>query len=265
MSHRTTFLVLLSALWTAARADATQGTDLDPAVAWAGYLDTASTLEPGYTFPHSECFRRAALAHGLPLTLLLAVARGESDFDPGAKSRANAHGVMQIQWPETARHLGIHRLSQLYEPCVNIDAGARYLGELLARYDGDLHLALAAYNYGPGRITPGTASVPPGARWYSGYIYRHLSFVLGNGSAGQIAPTLYSDVGRSLLLSFGEPYRAEAFVAFVEQSLPTDSPDVQIDWFRTAVGQFDVVFTYPDKESFDNGARLLRRAGFAVE
>ena len=265
MSCRSAFLSVLVALWTSSPVTATPGSDEDPAESWARYSRSASTLEPGYTFPHSDCFRRAALAYRLPLTLLLAVARGESDFKPDAKSRANAHGVMQIQWPETAHHLGIHQLSQLYDPCVNIDAGARYLKELLARYDGDLHLALAAYNYGPGRIAPGSATIPSGARWYSSYIFRHLTFVLGDGGAGEIAPTLYSEFGRSLLLRFGEPYRAEAFVAFVEQGLPEDGPDVQIDWFRTGVGQFEVVFTYADKESFENGARLLRRAGFAVE
>ena len=263
MNHRV--WVALFLLMPATAAPAIHNSDEDPSGAWAHYLQSASAEEPGYTFPHADCFRRAANAYALPLTLLLAVARGESDFDPAAKSRANAHGVMQIQWPETARHLGILRLSELYEPCVNIDAGARYLSELLTRYDGNLHLALAAYNYGPGRIAPGAASIPSGAMWYSAYIYRHLAFVLGNGGAAALGQTLYSAFGRSLLLSFGEPYRAEAFVAYVEQNLPGEGPRPQIDWFRTGVGQFDVVFTYPDKEAFEDGARLLNRAGFAVD
>lgn len=246
-------------------AVAPAGTEADPGMAWERYMSSASTLQPGYAFPHADCFQRAALSHGVPLTLLLAVARGESDFDPDAKSRANAHGVMQIQWPETARHLGILRLSQLYEPCTNIDAGARYLVELLARYDGNLHLALAAYNYGPGRIAPGATNIPSGARWYSAYIYRHLGFVLGEGLADPLVSTLYSAIGRSLLVSFGEPYRAEAFVAYLEQSLPGEESSPQIDWFRTGVGRFDVVFTYADKDAFEHGARLLRRAGFRVD
>ncbi len=264
MTPRAGLALILLVLAFTAPAVATQGNDEDPAMAWAHYLQSATMQEPGYTFPHADCFRRAANAYKLPVTLLLAVARGESDFDPAAKSRANAHGVMQIQWPETARHLGIQRLSELYEPCVNIDAGARYLAELLTRYSGDLHLALAAYNYGPGRIVPGAASIPSGARWYSAYIYRHLAFVLGNGGAGSIVPTLYSAFGRSLLLRFGEPYRAEAFVTYIEQSLPGKGRSLQIDWFRTGVGQFDVVFTYPDKDAFEDGARLLSGAGFAV-
>ena len=262
MNYRVWLALFL--LVPATAAPAVPGSDEDPSGAWAHYLQSSSAEEPGYTFPHADCFRRAANAYALPLTLLLAVARGESDFDATAKSRANAHGVMQIQWPGTAHHLGIQRLSELYEPCVNIDAGARYLAELLSRYDGDLHLALAAYNYGPGRIAPGAASIPSGAMWYSSYIYRHLAFVLGNGT-GDIGPTLYSAFGRSLLLSFGEPYRAEAFVAYVEQNLSGEGPRPQIDWFRTGVGQFDVVFSYPDKDAFEAGARLLKRAGFAVD
>ena len=104
--------------------------DLDNA--WRDYSRTKTHIEPAYRFPFSSCFSTAALQYNLPETLLLAVARGESDFEATARSRANAHGVMQILWPDTAKHLGIHRLSELYDPCTNIDAGARYLRELLA-------------------------------------------------------------------------------------------------------------------------------------
>ena len=95
---------------------------------------------------------------------------------------------MQILWPDTARHLGIYRLSQLYDPCTNIDAGARYLKELLGNYDDNLHLALAAYNYGPSRIAKDGFNIPSGAEWYSGYIYRHLNYVLGDGSKQNTVP-----------------------------------------------------------------------------
>ena len=92
---------------------------------WENYTRHLSANEPAYRFPHATCFKASALQYGLPETLLLAVARGESDFEPTARSRANAHGVMQILWPGTARHLGINRLSDLYDPCTNIDAGSR--------------------------------------------------------------------------------------------------------------------------------------------
>ena len=232
----------------------------NPAISWQRYLDKDTSIEPDFRFPHAQCFRQAARSRQVPETLLLAVARGESDFDATARSRANAHGVMQIQWPETARHLGINRLSDLYDPCTNIDAGARYLKELLARYEGDLHLTLAAYNYGPGRIKPGAVDIPSGARWYSAYIYRHLGYVLGDRDNSSSVPSLYSDIGRTVLLSFGEPYRAQAFVDGLEKG----APGLALDWFRRGVGEFEVVLSYADKDEFASSATQLTRAGFPL-
>ena len=250
-----TFLLLF-----AAAASRAMETDLDGA--WRDYANERAHLDPAYRFPHASCFGSAALQHGLPETLLLAVARGESDFEATARSRANAHGVMQILWPGTAKHLGIHRLSELYDPCTNIDAGARYLKELLGTYDGNVHLALAAYNYGPGRIPQDGVRIPSGAEWYSGYIYRHLNYVLGNGKSGKPVPdTLYSDIGQSTLLTFGEPYRAEAFIARLEEK----APGLTLDWFRRGTGEFEVVMTYADREEFDTSARKLRNAGFRID
>ena len=230
--------------------------------AWKQYVASQTSVEPAYRFPHSTCFSVAALEYGIPETLLLAVARGESDFEPTARSKANAHGVMQILWPGTARHLGIYRLSQLYDPCTNIDAGARYLREMLDRYDGNVHLALAAYNYGPQRIATDGSDIPSGATWYSGYIHRHLKYVLGTGTpvaAG--GDSLYSDIGQSTLVTFGEPYRAQAFI----DRLEAKAPELALDWFRRGTGEFEVVLTYADREAFDNSTRLLQRAGFRFD
>ncbi len=121
-------------------------------------------------YPHMHCFQEAARQHNLPLPLLLAVAKGESNFNPKAVSHKNAVGVMQILWPETAKHLNIHSKAQLYDPCTNIQAGAKYLAELLQRYKGNLYRTLAAYNYGPGRIDQ-RAKIPAGAKGYVNYIY----------------------------------------------------------------------------------------------
>lgn len=237
-----------------------EDTDFD--TAWRSYANSQTHLQPAYRFPHATCFGAAALQYDLPLTLLLAVARGESDFEETARSRANAHGVMQILWPGTAKHLGINRLSELYDPCINIDAGARYLKELLAQYNGNLHLALAAYNYGPRRIPVSGDNIPSGANWYSGYIYRHLNYVLDGGSGVKpVGDALYSDLGQSTLLTFGEPYRAAAFIAKLEKQ----APDLALDWFRRGTGEFEVVMTYVDREEFDRSAALLRRAGFRLD
>lgn len=234
---------------------------LDPDMAWKNYLRNETDIKPSYQFPHANCFRAAATTYGLPESLLLAVARGESDFNETARSKANAHGIMQIQWPGTAQHLGIYRLTDLYEPCINIDAGARYLKELITRYDGNIHLALAAYNYGPGRIAASGANIPQGARWYSAYIFRHLGYVLGDRSSRtRVSDALYSELGRTTLVSFGEPYRAAAFVSALEQS----APELQLDWFRKGVGKFVVVLTYGNKEEYKAGALRLANAGFPL-
>jgi len=249
------FIVTALAAFTAGAA---ASGDVDPAAAWEHYANQGFVAEPQVRFPHETCFRVAALEHDLPYTLLLAVARGESDFDEMARSKANAHGVMQILWPVTARHLGIYRLSELYEPCTNIDAGARYLKEMIKRYDGDIHLALAAYNYGPERISGDGADIPSGASWYSSYILRHLDFVLGSSRGSEPGTDhLYSEFGRSTLLSFGEPYRAAAFVAGLEQR----SPGLRLDWFRKGIGEFTVVLIYADRDEFERSAGLLRHAG----
>ena len=255
-------LLVLSVLAASASASTQLPDDANPENDWADYMAHRTALSPGLTFPHARCFRMAAIAHDVPETLLLAVARGESDFEATARSRANAHGVMQIQWPETARHLGLYRLSELYDPCTNIDAGTRYLKELMARYNNDLHLTLAAYNYGPGRIPPGATSIPSGARWYSAYIYRHLGYVLrqASDSPGDASPSLYSDVGSTVLVSFGEPYRAAAFVARFERQ----APEVHLDWFRKATGRFDVELRYADQAEFSEAARQLTLAGFPL-
>lgn len=250
-------LIILGMLAFNAKADAMDFDD-----AWRNYAGKQTQLEPAYRFPHASCFSAAALQYDLPETLLLAVARGESDFEATARSRANAHGVMQILWPDTAKHLGIYRLSSLYDPCTNIDAGARYLKELLARYKGNMHLALAAYNYGPRRIPVDGGTIPTGANWYSGYIFRHLNYVLGDANpAKPVGDALYSDFGQSTLVTFGEPYRAAAFVASMEQQ----APDLNLDWFRRGTGEFEVVMTYADRQEFDTSAGLLRKAGFRVD
>lgn len=123
-------------------------------------------------YPYQSCFEIASRMHDVPVDLLLAVAATESAWDPDARSHANAHGIMQIQWPGTARHLGVTRVAELYNPCLNIELGTRYLRELLDASDGDVQRALAAYNYGPGRISR-APELPAGAVAYADKVAGH--------------------------------------------------------------------------------------------
>ena len=98
----------------------------------------------------------AARKHGVSFSLIKAVIKAESDFDPDAVSRSGACGLMQIM-PETAKFLGI---ADPFDPRENIFAGARYLKKLLKQFQGSLPLTLAAYNAGPKKVEA-LKAVPP--------------------------------------------------------------------------------------------------------
>jgi soluble lytic murein transglycosylase-like protein len=98
----------------------------------------------GIPKPYAGAFRRASRETGLPLSLLAAVAWEESRMDPRALSGAGARGLLQVM-PRTARALAIGS----DDSNANILVGARYLDQLLNRFDGNVELALAAYNAGP--------------------------------------------------------------------------------------------------------------------
>lgn len=230
---------------------------------WHQYLKNDAAKFPTISYPYDHCFRSAAQKYDLPLSLLLAVARGESNFNPRAKSDRNCHGLMQIQWPGTAKHLDVYRLNALYEPCTNIRAGARYLRELLDRYNDNLHLALAAYNYGPGRIKnrAGAGHIPRGAKWYSGYIYHHLKYILHGATASGIdasgRPKKYSRQKRLALITFNQPYRAKAYFQYLQKR----APSLNLDWYRINPGRYQVVMLYSDNQSLETGRKKLRNLG----
>jgi len=124
-----------------------------PSVPQGPVPEAAQAIRPELSV--AELADAAADKYGLPRKLVRSVIAAESAFQPNARSPKGAIGPMQLM-PETAKDLGVDP----HDPAQNVDAGTRYLRDLLQRYDYDLWHALAAYNAGPGAVDK-YRGVPP--------------------------------------------------------------------------------------------------------
>lgn len=203
------------------------------------------------SYPYQSCFNIAARMHDVDVDLLLAVAAVESAMNADARSNKNAHGIMQIQWPGTARHLGVKRLSELYNPCLNIELGARYLRELIDGSGGDVQRALAAYNYGPGRIAR-SPQLPEGAIGYASKVASQRSRILAATGVELQKLTTGTQV------SFNSKTRAQRFAGSLNKRISGASFITN----RDTQGNYQVLMNISDGGLSATDVALLQTVGW---
>ena len=183
----------------------------------------------------SQIFQQASNTYGVDVEFLKAVAKAESNFNPNAKSSAGAMGVMQLM-PASAETLGVKDPYNAYE---NIMGGAKMLSGLLAKYNGDKSLALAAYNAGSGNVAK-YGGIPPFAETQN-----YVQKVLGYYNEGVTIPadkdntstslTDYSALASSLEASLSEFSNHESYDLFLKElqnEMNVESGDVSTAYER---------------------------------
>ena len=137
----------------------------------AGKVNTYEQLLQAYVAYTDAIFDEAANTYGVSSTLLKSIARAESNFNTSAVSSAGAVGIMQLM-PATAASLGV---TDSYDAYQNIMGGANLISQLLARYNGDTSLALAAYNAGSANVDK-YGGIPPFSETQN-YVQKVLSYM----------------------------------------------------------------------------------------
>ena len=153
----------------------------------------AGVLPPGATSPYEAIFRQAAERYKVDVALLQAMARQESNFNAAAvgivtKSGEQAKGIMQLM-PGTAKEL---RVTDVFDPLQSIMGGAKYMAQMLARYGGNVQEALAAYNAGMGKVTPGMGI--PNIAETQDYVAKVLAFQKEYAAGAKAKPGGMGDI-----------------------------------------------------------------------
>lgn len=120
---------------------------------------------------YSTLIETASRTHGVDANLVHAVITAESGYNARALSRAGAQGLMQLM-PDTARRYGVQNS---WDPADNINGGVKYLRDLIRMFEGNLELAVAAYNAGENAVIRHGRKIPPYAETVH-YVPKVLAF-----------------------------------------------------------------------------------------
>ena len=230
---------------------------------------------PKRALQYEAIFDEASRTYGVSKSLLLAVAKQESNFDPNSVSHAGAQGIMQLM-PGTAKTLGV---KNAFDPYENIMGGAKLLRDNIRSF-GSVPLALAAYNAGPGAVKK-YGGVPPyketqdyvkkimadlGNKSYSTSNYRYKGLGENNAygsalgseinGAGLSGDSISSD-NSSLLSLLGSSGNNSLLLSGMLQSLLTGAL-LKGKQKEGAAGDGDDTAVTLDKQSFQSLVSLLQ-------
>ena len=194
-------------------------------------------------------FQKAADTYDVPVELLKAVGKAESNFNPDAVSHCGAMGIMQLM-PATAKSLGV---TDAFDPEQNIMGGAKYLSDKLKAYDGDITLALAAYNAGPGNVAK-YGGVPP-FKETQNYIKKIYGYM---GEDIQLPDSITaSRASSSSLLGVNNSQDASSYTRFSEMGSEKAYYQAQLQIIKQQLDMQHIFFDYDNEDEDNNDSNSL--------